>query len=395
MISPPPNISSQNNVVYVGILENQTCSWSLIDGKLDKISSNQFGVAGCFIFANKAQLANIAESGSFTAWLKSSGLNLIPLKMSNCKEIGTICALDELDDIQNRTRPYNHIEFQNDKIIKTTLTKDGQSLLRKEIAWYKYMSKYDFKAIPQIFSYTPLTMQKINGENIFQATLTKVQKLLIATNLIKSLNIMHSYETKVADKNDLMQEYFTKTIARLQSIASVIPFSCDKYIQINNKICKNPFIFQQDFKKAVEATLLKTTFCPIHGDCTLTNTMIDKNHNIYFIDPRGYFGKQEIIGDRRYDFAKLYFSMKGNFDNFNIKKFALEILDNEVLFEIKSNGWECIADEILATNCNVDEVKLIHAIIWLSLASHCYEDYDCMCLAFYNGVYLINDFIGG
>ena len=137
---------------------------------------------------------------------------------------------------------------------------------------------------------------------------------------------------------------------------------------------------------------MQTKFCFIHGDLTLTNTMIDKDKNIYFIDPRGYFGKQEILGDIRYDFAKLYYSIYGNFDNFNIKKFDLQILDNEIIFNIKSNGWEFLADEILQ-NVKSDEIRLIHSIIWLSLASHCWEDYDSMCLAFYNGVLLLDEFL--
>ena len=44
-------------------------------------------------------------------------------------------------------------------------------------------------------------------------------------------------------------------------------------------------------------------------------------------------------------------------------------------------------------NCKIDDIKFIHAIIWLSLASHCWEDYDSMCLAFYNGTYLISEYI--
>lgn len=390
--SPPP--ITDNDSVYVGILENQTCSWSLISGALDKVQSNECGVAGCFIFANKSQCADIKEFGSFTSWLKESGLKFIPLKMPNCKEVGTIKALKALDDAQNRCRPYNHIEFIDDKVIKTTLTKEGQNLIIKEISWYDKLTEYGFKAIPKIYSHSPLIMERIDGVNIFQAELNKNQKLATIHNIIKQLTKMHSYEVKPADKEDLTKEYFTKTIDRIDSIKYVVPFSESDTIIINNKICKNPLKFRQIFKNAVETMLLNTIFCPIHGDCTLTNTMIDKGGNIYFIDARGYFGKQEVFGDIRYDWAKLYFSLYGNFDNFNVKKFDLNVSNDSVTFAIESNGWEYLANEVLGTVCNLNEIQFIHAIIWLSLASHCWEDYDSMCLAFYNGVYLINDFIG-
>ncbi len=381
---------------YVGILEGQNCSWSFIDGRLEKIASDKYGVAGCFLFENKQAFTNIPETGSFTTWLKDSGIKLQAMKMPACPEVGTLDAINKLKDTQNRCRPYNKMEFTNDKVIKRGLTDEGKKLIEREIIWYKKMIEYGFSSIPKIFSFNPLTMGKIEGTNIFQANLNEEQKEQITDNLIKSVNQMHSYETKPADKNDLIKEYYTKTLERLNSIKSVIPFADKKYIMINNQLCKNPIMFQKKFKKSVEDKLPDTIFCPIHGDCTLTNTMVDKNNDIYFIDARGYFGKQLVFGDIRYDWAKLYYSMNGNFDRFNVKDFKLQILDNEVKFEIKSNGWENLTAKVLQNmkNCKEEDIKFIHSIIWMSLASHCWEDYDSMCLAFYNGTYLLNEHLG-
>ena len=380
---------------YVGILEGSMCSWSFIDGKLDKVASDKYGVAGCFVFENKAAFANIPETGSFTTWLKESGIPLKAMPMTNCPEVGTLDALAKFKDTENRCRPYNKMEFTEDKVIKTGLTEEGKKLIDREITWYKKMVEYGFTSIPKIYSYEPLTMGKIDGTNIFQAKLTDEQKAKITDNLINSVNKMHSYETKEADKEDLIKEYYTKTIDRLNSIKEAIPFANDEYITINGKTCKNPIVFADEFKKAVEEKLLDTVFCPIHGDCTLTNTMVDANNDIYFIDARGYFGKQDVIGDIRYDWAKLYYSMSGNFDRFNVKDFRIKIADNAVEFEIKSNGWENLTAKVLANmqNCREEDIKFIHAIVWLSLASHCWEDYDSMCLAFYNGVELVNEHI--
>lgn len=380
---------------YVGILEGQTCSWSFIDGKLDKVSSDKYGVAGCFVFENKTAFKDIPVSGSFTSWLKDSGIELQEMKMPKCPEVGTLEAIKKLKDTQNRCRPYNKMEFREDKVIKKGLTEEGRKLIDREIAWYKKMTEYGFYAIPKIYSYEPLTMEKIEGTNIFQADLTDEQKAEITDNLINAVNKMHEYETKPADKEDLIKEYYTKTIDRLNSIKNTIPFADKEYISINGANCKNPIIFQKQFKKSVEEKLLDTVFCPIHGDCTLTNTMVDKNNNIYFIDARGYFGKQKVIGDIRYDWAKLYYSMSGNFDRFNIKDFRLNINEGNVEFEISSNGWEDLTEKVLNNmqNCKIEDIKFIHAIIWLSLASHCWEDYDSMCLAFYNGMHLIREFI--
>ena len=38
-----------------------------------------------------------------------------------------------------------------------------------------------------------------------------------------------------------------------------------------------------------------------------------------------------------------------------------------------------------------DIIKLIHAIIWLSLTTYAWEDYDSICGAFYNGLYYLEE----
>lgn len=380
---------------YVGILKGATCSWSFQNGKLGKIASDKYGVAGCFLFENKKDLKNIPTTGSFTTWLKESNLQLKPMQMHNCLEVGTLDAIKALKDNENRCRPYNKMEFTQDKVIKTGLTEEGKKLIDRENVWYKKMVEYGFDSIPKIYSYEPLTMGKIEGTNIFLAVLTEEQKEIITDNLISSVNKMHDYESIPADKDDLIKEYYTKTIDRLESIKNVIPFADKDFITINDVQYKNPLYFKKWFKDAVEEKLLDTIFCPIHGDCTLTNTMLDKNNNIYFIDARGYFGKQVVFGDIRYDWAKLYYSMCGNFDRFNIKDYKLRITDSKVYFEIASNGWEDLTVKVLENmkNCKVRDIRFIHAIIWLSLASHCWEDYDSMCVAFYNGVSLISEYL--
>ena len=380
---------------YVGILSNQLCSWSFKDGKLDKISTDTNGVAGCFIFKNKNILKDISAVGSFTGWLKNSGIELQAMEMPLCIEVGSVNAINSLQDTENRCRPYNKIVFNENTVIKYGLTEEGKELIDKEIIWYKKMTDYGFTSIPKVFSLDPLTLERIDGKSIFLTDANSERKKIIIDNLIKAINTMHGYEKQKTNKDDIITEYYSKTITRINSIKDVIPFAKNDYITINGKSCKNPIKFNDDFKKYVEKKLLNTVFCSIHGDCTLTNTLVDVENNIYFIDPRGYFGLQKVNGDIRYDWAKLYYSIIGNFDKFNIKDFELKISDTEINYKIHSNGWEDMYENLFSKiqDINIEEIKFIHAVIWLSLASHCFEDYDSMCLAFYNGVYLMSEFI--
>lgn len=382
---------------YIGLSGNFKCSWSFKNGKLEKFPSTEYGVAGCYIFNNKSYFKDFPETGSFTTWLKNSNITLNAISLSNSKEVGTLEAINKLSTTENRCRPYNKMEFTEDKVIKSGLTKEGEKLIDREIVWYKKMTEYGFDSIPEIYSLNPLTMSKINGTNIFNTKLNIAEKTKVIDSLITSVAKLHSYET--AEKNcwDLEEEYYKKTISRIQSIRQAIPFSNDDYIMINGKRCKNIITCPSLLKRIVEQNLFNTTYCPIHGDCTLTNTMIDKNGKIYFIDARGYFGSQQVLGDIRYDWAKLYYSIQGNFDQFNIKNFKLDITDDGVEYAIKSGGWESMTAYFLSKipNCNLKEIKIIHSIIWLSLASHAWEDFDSMCVAYYNGLYLLNECIEG
>ncbi len=131
----------------------------------------------------------------------------------------------------------------------------------------------------------------------------------------------------------------------------------------------------------------------IHGDCTFSNIMLDEEGNPVFIDPRGYFGHTKLYGDEDYDWAKRYNSLKGNYDQFNLKHFRLSIGESEAAVVIESNGFEEIADDIfgLLPQLNERKIKLLHAIIWLSLTTYAWQDYDSICGAFYMGCYYLEE----
>ena len=146
-----------------------------------------------------------------------------------------------------------------------------------------------------------------------------------------------------------------------------------------------------------------TSFAFIHGDCTFSNLMIRENGDPVLIDPRGYFGYTQLFGDERYDWAKLYYSVAGNYDKFNLGKFQLEIGGGfgaeksklsygEVALQIESNGWEDMEQRFFElTGADSYEIKLLHAVIWLSLTTYAWHDYDSICGAFYNGLYYLED----
>lgn len=397
ILSEEFNINEIKKGCQVGI-GDFPCSWSLIEGKLEKIEKPGSGVAGLYIFNNNSWFNDFPNDGSFSKWLAAKNIPLSPLSLTGSIDVGTLEAYEAVSSTANRCRPYNKIEFIDGRVIKTGLTPDGVKLMDREINWYKKMMEYGFQQIPKVFSTDhPLTLEQIDGTNIFLASLDNNQKKNTLDRIIKSLSTMHRMDKSPASSWDIYTEYFQKTIHRLQTIITSIPFAFDQEIKINNRVCKNIIYFPHLLRNAVLKNLMNIkTYGPIHGDCQLTNTMIDKSGKIYFIDARGYFGKSKVLGDVRYDWAKVYYALSGNFDQFNVKNFNLDITD-DVKFKIHSGGWEFLVENFLksvpSSEANIKEIKLIHSIIWLSLASHAWECFDSMCIAFYNGTLLFNEWL--
>ena len=53
----------------------------------------------------------------------------------------------------------------------------------------------------------------------------------------------------------------------------------------------------------------------LHGDCNFSNIFIESD-KISYIDPRGYFGKTCMLGNRYYDYSKVLYALSG-YDYFN------------------------------------------------------------------------------
>ena len=174
-----------------------------------------------------------------------------------------------------------------------------------------------------------------------------------------------------------------------------MPFADQERIIVNGKECRNVFYYRRELEKRLEE-LTADEFAFIHGDCTFSNIMLREDGSPVLIDPRGYFGYSKMYGDVLYDWAKLYYSIRGNYDRFNLKDFRLSIGEEDVVLEIASNHWEDMEELFFElTGADRYEVKLVHAVIWLSLTTYAWQDYDSVCGAFYNGIYYLEDVLDG
>ena len=117
-----------------------------------------------------------------------------------------------------------------------------------------------------------------------------------------------------------------------------------------------------------------------------------KNKQLTLIDPQGCFGQTNYCGDVYYDWAKLYMSIVGNWDQFVLGNYTLNFSNDGVEVRVKSAGWEHLEDYYLDKIKEKDStsIKFIHALIWLSSTMYRWDDYDFMSGAFYLGTYYMN-----
>lgn len=392
LVLPPNHRFPLDDANYVGISTDFPCRWKYENGEFAEERSVEHGVAGYFSFKDKSVIADVPEEGEFVRYLGGKNIDFKEWPLSKTHEYGLIEEWEKLP--KNKTRPFNAISIQDGKVYKTALDQQGEALAKREAAWYKKANELGIKNIPAIYQYEPLVMEKIEGTCIYETKdLPVSKKKELLEKLVQSLKDMHALNEIPADESSFRKAFLDKTFDRLSKIQELVPFAKDETILVNGKPCRNPFFVRDEIEKLVMGYLPKT-FCFIHGDCTFSNTMVRNDGDPVFIDPRGYFGDTELYGDPAYDWAKLYYSLYSDYDMFNLKRFHLTIGEGGVQLEIDSNGWRDLEDDylrLLAGEMTKPQLKLYLALIWLSLTTYAWEDYDSICGAFYNGCYYLEE----
>lgn len=381
---------------YLGISKEFSCRWSYLENIFKEEPSKENGVAGLFVFKDKSQIIDVPDNGEFVRYLSNKNIVFERLNMYGGLEIGTMLSYFQNELNKPKCRPFNKIELKNDIVLKYPLNDQGYKLAIDEIAWYKKVTSLGYTNIPKIYGFDPLVMERVRGHNVFEyAFLTTGFKKALLTRIVQALKDLHQLESqKAANNEDCELNYITKTFNRLEIIQDLVPFAKQDSVTINGKQCVNIFAIKDRIISDIRS-MYPEHFVLIHGDCTFHNMMIETfGVRPLLIDPRGYFGNSKFYGDVDYDWAKLYYSIVGDYDQFNRKNFSLEIRDHDVDLEIVSNNWQNLENDFFTlTGADRKKIKLLHAIIWLSLTTYAWEDYDAICGAFYKGLLELQEYL--
>ncbi|MCR5603811.1 MAG: phosphotransferase, partial [Lachnospiraceae bacterium] len=379
LILPNEYQMPDGNINYIGISKDFRCRWQYADGVFEESPSEEHGVAGHFIFKDKKELEGVPEEGEFVRWLSERGKVFEELPLYKTKEYGLY---EEYKKHQvSRCRPFNRITVKGDRIIKEGIDAQGRGLAVREKAWYDRVKEKGFVNIPVIYETDPLIMERIDGKNVYEYSLSAEDKEKILEQIVNCIREIHSLGTCPSDENSYREAYIYKTFNRLEKVKDLVPFARDEFIMINGRNCKNVFYMREELEDMI-MKYYPDSFCFLHGDCTFSNIMLRNGTTPVVIDPRGYFGTTELYGDPAYDWVKLYYSIAGNYDQFNLKRFELKIEEQDVSLEIESNHWEDMEGsflEMVKDDVSKEQLELLHSIIYLSLTTYAWEDYDSIC----------------
>ncbi len=375
---------------WIGLSRSFKCRWSYDhNGNCVAQPSTERGIAGFFVFQNKAVLQEIPSSGECVRWLSQQPIQFDEIFLDNTYELGTIDNLIEYQAQQPATRFFNSVEIVEDQVIKKARVQEFKKLIDRECHWYRIVRSLGFNRVPTLISENPMTISRIIGSHPFELEVDFQQKIEILTDIFQTLTQLHCCDQKKSDFNIIREVYLQKTYSRVQSVSQLIPFFNQATIQVNGLLCRNPFHPQYENLLSQLIDEIKVDeFTLIHGDPTFSNMLIDCDHQAWLIDPRGYFGSSLLYGDPMYDWAKLYYSVIGDYDYFNRRQFQLKITGSQIDIQIKSNEWKDLESMFIENfSTQISAIHLLHALIWLSFSGYVKDDYDSILASFYNGLF--------
>ncbi|CAK0746772.1 NTP_transf_3 domain-containing protein [Gammaproteobacteria bacterium] len=385
-------IEPKSDIPIIFLSRTFPCRWSAQDGSntLVQEKSDQSGVMGLFWFPNKTWLAGLPENGEFVQWLSA---NLSYFETRFCDdviELGTLSTLLNHWDSKTSTRFFNRITYHGDRVTKQAVLPEYQKMIDMEVTWYKEVNTLGFRQIPKLYGEAPMTMARIDGSHPFQMQWGIKGRRLVLEKIFNLISELHQLGSKPSNPETLKSVYLEKTVARIQKVGRLLPrLNTLRSVQVNGVWVRNVLHQrEQEVLSNAFAYVHCEVFTVIHGDPTFSNIIVDRQNNPWFIDPRGYFSEPGIFGDPNYDWAKLFYSIVGNYDYFNRRQFILSMNAKNIDIEIRESGWSHFRDMVNERlGAHLKSVHILHAFIWLSLSGWVDDDYDSILAAYFNGLY--------
>lgn len=346
-------IDEEPNLLYCG-LTDMLYKWGNLSELTGENLSNDHRetvIAGYFSFNNISVLKNELEKNqSFENVIKSyNNLTKFDLILKGSwLDFGHSNLYYKSKMDMNITREFNHTEANTNYIKKIS---GGKNKLKSEFLWFTQLPESLSRYIPSVWSLSENeNSASYNIEFVGSPTLQEkwVFGILPDYTFVNILNEIFLFIQKASKitfkqynskfvKDNFEDLYINKTISRVEEFSRQSGFPQNQNIFINNK--KYPPLRQflnevLDLIKTNISNEFDQKFTLMHGDLCFSNILWDsRSCSIKLIDPRGglnqnFNSDNKLIGDYRYDLAKLGHSLVGNYDHIVTGFYSLDIIDN-------------------------------------------------------------------
>ncbi len=361
------------------------CRYCAYNNKIEKCKEGN--IIGLYYIKNyKGIHKYVLGEDICDVFIKNFG-NFNTYQLNNLTDVGDMPKLLKYITNDYQTRFFNKLTTENDYIIKESVNEQGNEIIKKEINWYTNIDKFNFIPSFEKINDYKFKMSKLDAKPLYKFfNETSLEKKNMYLGLIyDNLNLLHQRTIQVSNDTiieDILIESNTKILDRIEKIKPLLNYFDIKYV---NNIKVDDFTSVLTHLQDILLKDLPTEYSFIHGDCQFSN-ILGTDDKIYFIDPRGYFGKTLLYGDKDYDYAKVLYALTG-YDAFNNNElFSFEIEKNNLVFEIKNN----LIEEL---NIQLNErIKAWLVIIWFGLAQYNSNNVLKCIASYYNGFYWFNKF---
>jgi len=361
-----------------------------------KINGN---IIGIYYFAKFSKLTKFEPHMDICDCYKDNFGDFDTYEINELIDIGDYTKLNAYYNSDTRTyktRYFNKIIEINNTLIKESTCTYGNKIIADEMCFYKYhMLNKNTHNLPSILEFyeNKFVMSKINGTlaiDVFNNShIPKQFEYLQA--ITNSLDSLHNQSNYIVDANTLLNdikiEFYQKVITRVENIDSLLCYF--NYIKsVNNIQIKYTYkhIINHMYSIINKKLLIDgQKYCTIHGDPHMSNILIDPSDNIYFIDPRGYFGITKIFGIKEYDISKIMYSLSG-FDDINNNNGHFFIInDNNINVNIQNNidNYMFIFDKY-----DTELILSMTILHWFGLTDYTKNNIHKCISAYYYGMYL-------
>lgn len=391
----------------VGLSRSFPCRWALSEaGALVEEGSNDRGVAGFFAFPERSWLEEVPAGGDLLRWISGQGWPLASVFLDAAQWIGEVSGLDDASRTHTWSRYFNDVAVGDTQVTKRPRSPEFAPLIEDEAEWYLHVARLGFDRAPEVLARSPLTLARVPGRHPFAlagspvatvpaADAPRPREEAVLEGICATLDRLHALESVPPSREAMEEVYLRKTFERVRQVRPLLPHVDHPEVRVNGRLCRNPFAPGQEETLVARCRPLLDRcprFTTIHGDPTFSNTLVDAAGRAFLIDPRGRFGALRFHGDPRYDWAKLYYSAVGGYDSFNRRRFTLQVSAAEVEVRVQPSGYAHL-EPLLAARADpsIAEIRLLHALIWISLAGYVRDDYDSILGAFYNGLWWLEE----